>query len=637
MLPLLVQVYRFHLIRILRAAPIHLAIRLNRICVLWTLILFGHFVFANQVDSLKGIDIAKLSYSAKCNHYLEIVRVSLNEYDSVIKYSTLALDNAVLDDSFQLFWSNFYLGQAYKGKGDFEGALVHYLEAAKWVDSNGQNVGTLNSGLGALYSHTGEMEKAESHYDLAMQFYLAQKTRSDSFAIVAIYNNLGEAYNRLENHGMAMDNYLKANSWLLHLGNEYYSMIINGNIGTVYAKMGEFEKAEKFLIPTINYLRNHGDEGSLVVYLSFLSDVYLHKGENDKSEQYLIESLDISLTLGVKESIRDNYERLYRFEESRSNLGKSLEYFKLYIAYRDSVINAESIRRLADLQTEYQVGLKQAEVDVLTEQRQTQRIVMFGLGVVIFLVIMISLIVYRNYLEKNRINAQLAELNSTKDKFFSIISHDLRGPVNAFHGVPRMIHMALKTNQTDMLSEIAEEVDKSTTNLSDLLDGLLNWAMQQQGKITYTPEPLNVKGIIDELFDTFNNMAQSKQISLVMAVEEHVIISADKNTITTVFRNLINNSLKFTPEEGRIEVSTQFSDDRVAISVADTGVGIPDEKLKNLFDLKAKNNTYGTAGEKGLGLGLQMVKDFVKMNGGTLGVQSEEGVGTTFTVNLPVG
>ena len=229
----------------------------------------------------------------------------------------------------------------------------------------------------------------------------------------------------------------------------------------------------------------------------------------------------------------------------------------------------------------------------------------------------------------------MEQLNSTKDRFFSIISHDIRGPVQAFNGVSRMIKFMVDNDQVSELRELADQIDESADRLSSLLDNLLNWAVQQQGQINYVPEKISVNEMINELTGTFTNMAQAKNIELKQDVPEGLCLWSDQNTTNTILRNLINNALKFTEENGKIEVIAKEEDDLVSIEVADTGVGIPTDKMEKLFQLEAKKSTWGTDGEKGLGLGLQLVKEFVDMNKGSISVSSEEGKGTTFVIKLP--
>jgi signal transduction histidine kinase len=230
----------------------------------------------------------------------------------------------------------------------------------------------------------------------------------------------------------------------------------------------------------------------------------------------------------------------------------------------------------------------------------------------------------------NEIQAQ----KKLKDKFFAIVSHDLRGPVTAFQGVADILEMYIQNEDYQEAGATLEEIKHSTTQLSRLLDNLLNWASVELSAIPYNPQEIDVEKMFDELIDMFHASCLSKKITITKQVESGLTCQADFNSTVTIFRNLINNALKFTKEEGDIKIDAKKNGQKVVISVADTGIGIPSDKLATLFEASAKS-TYGTSGEKGVGLGLRLVKEFVKLNKGELTVDSTEGKGTTFTVELP--
>jgi signal transduction histidine kinase len=259
------------------------------------------------------------------------------------------------------------------------------------------------------------------------------------------------------------------------------------------------------------------------------------------------------------------------------------------------------------------------------------------------MLIVLSFIIYRFYRAKKQINlileAQKKELetvNRTKDKFFSIISHDLRGPVTAFHGVSRMIRYFVSKNEIDQLLEISDHIDQSVEGISDLLDNLLNWAMQQHGQFPYAPTETNLNAIGREMSSIFKNMALSKKIHLEIKIDEEIDLYADKNMVSTIIRNLISNALKFTTSDQSVMLLAASEGTMAHIQIKDTGVGIDPEKLEKIFSFKAKNSTFGTSGEKGLGLGLQLVNEFVHTNGGRINVESEVNKGTTFHIFLPL-
>ncbi|MEQ9423551.1 MAG: hybrid sensor histidine kinase/response regulator [Cyclobacteriaceae bacterium] len=240
--------------------------------------------------------------------------------------------------------------------------------------------------------------------------------------------------------------------------------------------------------------------------------------------------------------------------------------------------------------------------------------------------------------ENDTLKIYLKEINAQKklkDRFFAIISHDLRGPVSSFQGLSDIIAMYIKKGKYDELEKMISEVEQATAQLSGLLDNLLNWASQEMSAIPYNPVEIDVNEMVESLFRVLHSSAISKSITLSNKVEPGIVIWADLNSTVTIFRNLINNALKFTEDNGTIEITADGSNDSITIKVSDTGIGIPEDKMKDLFKLTDASSTYGTKGEKGVGLGLQLVSEFTKLNKGELNVDSTPGKGTTFSVTLP--
>ena len=241
--------------------------------------------------------------------------------------------------------------------------------------------------------------------------------------------------------------------------------------------------------------------------------------------------------------------------------------------------------------------------------------------------------------ENDTLKIYLREIKAQKrlkDRFFAIISHDLRGPVSSFQGITQIISLYLQQAKYEELEKMMKEVDQATDQLSKLLDNLLNWASSELSQIPYKPEVVAIDTMINDLFGIFEPIAKSKDIKLKTSIASKSSAYVDFNSTVTIFRNLIHNALKFTPEGGTIDITAKPNGQQVAVSVHDSGVGMNQEQIDNLFILTEKSSTYGTKGEKGIGLGLQLVQEFTKLNKGQVEVTSTKGKGTTFTINLPI-
>jgi PAS domain S-box-containing protein len=229
----------------------------------------------------------------------------------------------------------------------------------------------------------------------------------------------------------------------------------------------------------------------------------------------------------------------------------------------------------------------------------------------------------------------LEEAVKTKDKFLSIIAHDLKNPFNAMLPI---VHI-LKENHKDMhheqLTEMIELIDSSVKQEYNLLKNLLEWSRAQTGSIKQKPENILISELINSNILLHRAKAENKNISIEFTDELHLKAYADRYMIETVIRNLLSNALKFTHRNGKIRINVGNSLERVHCTIQDNGIGISEENLNKLFRLDTNYTRLGTNDESGTGLGLLLCKEFVEKNGGNISVQSEIGVGSIFTFSLP--
>lgn len=231
--------------------------------------------------------------------------------------------------------------------------------------------------------------------------------------------------------------------------------------------------------------------------------------------------------------------------------------------------------------------------------------------------------------------AELNALNASKDKFFSIIAHDLRGPFNSLLGFSSHLASEIENMPMEDAKMIAESMASSLKNVFGLLENLLQWSRINTGRMECNPEEIQMDEMFDKLLVLFRSGAQNKEISLIKDAEEGLKVTADVNMLETVLRNLISNAIKFTYPGGRIILTARKSASMVEIVISDNGVGISAERLEKLFRIDGNVSTKGTHHEVGSGLGLILCKEFVEMNKGSISVTSRENEGSVFTILLP--
>ena len=231
---------------------------------------------------------------------------------------------------------------------------------------------------------------------------------------------------------------------------------------------------------------------------------------------------------------------------------------------------------------------------------------------------------------------ELQDLNATKDKFFSIIAHDLRSPFNGFLGLTQLMAEELENLTSEEIKDFTLSMRNSAADMFRLLENLLEWARMQQGLITFNREIAQLAPIVDESIAIILEPAKIKGIEINLDIPDDITVFADRNILQTVIRNIVSNAVKFTPKGGIIRVSAKVTDyNNVEISIKDTGIGMSNKIIDDLFRLDVQTNRKGTEGEPSSGLGLLLCKDFIEKHSGKIWVESEEGKGSVFFFTIP--
>jgi two-component system, sensor histidine kinase and response regulator len=242
----------------------------------------------------------------------------------------------------------------------------------------------------------------------------------------------------------------------------------------------------------------------------------------------------------------------------------------------------------------------------------------------------------RTHLELRQSRQELKELNATKDKFFSIVAHDLRNPVQSVLLLSEMLNSKYDRFGDQKRKDYIRRISRASEQLSIFLESLLHWSKSQRQAIRLNPRPITLEKTVAECFQLLEDIAEKKDIAMESLLTDGTMAYGDEEMIKTVIRNLLSNALKFTPPGGKITVGADENEDTVGLWVRDTGVGIQESDKERLFRLDVQFTTPGTAKEKGSGLGLLLCKELVEKNNGSISVTSRPGGGSRFTVTLPV-
>lgn len=568
--------------------------------------------------------------------------------DTIIKYSEEAIQLAG-----KLRKSparpTVYKGIGYLNSGKLASALECFMKAANYYKDDHNNIG-----LATVYVYISETYNIQGNHDNEIHYLKNAidifREEKDSVNLASSLHNLGYANYSVGHYDTALILFKNTGEIYQKLGYQTEYAYCLGNSGLVYSRQSDIDKAEDFLLRAIEMLKEQGDEYGIIEYMIEYASVLQRKGEIKSALIYANQSFSSAIKNSILELQRDAAYRLAQIYKTSGKYDSAFHYQSLYINANDSINSNENIQKMADLRTEYEVSQKQAEVDVLQKNKVIQLIVIGSLMLVLLLAGGLILLYYYNLKRLRRLTAalderrsllekqsmELKELNRIKDKFFSVISHDLRGPISSIGGISYMIKESLEHDNPALLHEITEYIDQTVFSLTGLLENLLNWAQNQQGRFPYVEEKIDTKEMIGEVIKLFSTITILKDIRITLKIKSKIFISGDRNSMMMIIRNLLSNAFKFTHSGGNVSVTTSLTPEGMAeIIVADNGTGIPAEKIPWLFDFKENKSTYGTEKEKGIGLGLNLVHEFVKLNKGTIEVESTVGKGTSFILRFP--
>lgn len=372
-----------------------------------------------------------------------------------------------------------------------------------------------------------------------------------------------------------------------------------------------------------------------------LTEVYMLEDQTDQALKTADQAYRLATISGNRSYLSAIMELRARLYEKLGDYPAALASHREYVAIKDSLSTLQGQRILREEQVRQNVNTYKAqkeaadrEAQLLATRNQLYLLLTLLLGLVIAAISYLFLQLRKTKRQLEEQNEQLAQLNRTKDRFFGIIAHDIRSPIIALRGVGEQMVFYLEKGRTEKLQKLSQKLDVTGKRLSDLLDNLLSWALLQQGGVSHQPDTLPVHSMVAETIHMFAMSAETKGITLDNNIPEDLYVQADENALNTILRNLISNAIKFTDKGGSVMVGAETKDGQVLLRVQDSGIGMPPDKIQELFRLQPKSNK-GTAGERGTGLGLLLVKELTERQRGSISVESHEQEGSTFTVALP--
>jgi signal transduction histidine kinase len=594
-------------------------------------------------------------YWAKAESYRNLAYIyTLNgDYSTALKYDNIALQNATASgDSASITASYSYLGNDYYDIGEYDDAYFYFTQSYRLARATNDslNMAIALHNVGRVFKELQEYDRALNHFALSLKI---SNQIGDKPGLPYYYDEFGDVMMRKGNYDSALSALSRALTLINELNLGELKPKTFSKIASSYLYKKDFDKAFAYYDSTQQlYDKTNNQYGKAEVCLG-RGLVFLEQDKYDDAERYIEEGLSIARQLNARILEIECYRYLHTIWEKRGDFRRALDYFKRYKTLEDSLFSQEILHKLYRDQIRYETEARDMEIAALSQIDARQKdalkreeFIRNILAVVFGLCMLLLITVYRSGQRRKEINKllvkhqkemetrseELERLNQVKDKFFSIISHDLRSPINALSGILDVMARG-GLSQTEF-AEHTKELRIRFNHTRTLLNNLLDWTLLQMDKLSLQASRIDLSKIIDENIQLLASL-NAKQITLINNVREEAIAFADSNTINLVFRNLITNAIKFTNDGGTVIIDAREEDGHWLVSVQDNGIGISPEVQHMLFDKTSPYTTRGTANEKGTGLGLILCKEFVEKNGGKIWVESTLGKGSTFWLTIP--
>lgn len=574
---------------------------------------------------------------------------SIKAFDYYRKAKNLAEQTG---DSLEVSKALNYTGLVYWKWGDLSLSLDYFTKALKikeQIADDFETAVTLNN-IANIYNELGEYSESLIYSNKALK--LSEKI-NDKYGQGRALNNIGVSYFKQKDYEKAKDIQLKSLAVKEASGDKSGVGYSYSNIGDIYFDLKNYNKAIEFFEKSLQIRNQLKDSYGISSVLIKLGKAYQNLGNFDQALAHYNRSLEIARKEGIKENEKENYLGFSSLYENQGDYKKSLDYYKLYNQLHDSIYKKENRDKLAELRINFESEKKEREIILLTKENELRQLQInkqsqqynILITVSVFGILMMAAYFYfqnkrKLLLEERNRNIEkhaeeLKELNASKDKFFSIVVHDLKSPFHGLLGFSGLLADEFDSLTKEQVRRYVNNIRTSTKNVYGLVENLLDWSRMQIGRYEFTPGQLDLKKEAGTVKSLLDNNAAAKNIKINLIVAEEVFLNADIKMVHSIFQNLLSNAIKFTNSGGQINISSNSLGAFQEIIVADNGVGISPENIKRIFKIDTQFTTPGTADEKGTGLGLLLCKEMVEKHGGTIRVESELNVGTKFIFTLP--
>ncbi len=559
------------------------------------------------------------------------------------------------------------IAESYRIIGSIYSTEENYISSADFIQRSlaiseelKDSVGIANCyiSLGHTFRRQGNRQQELYYHRLSYQFFSRNKILERT-AVSA--HNLGESF---LNAGI-LDSALILTNQAIELNQQIKKMSV---LSSSYNALGKIQLAKmntnqaKMAFETVLRLSEtlgaNSQKLAQIESYYYLSQIAVLEQKPANQLRYLQQAASINRNFNFSQYTRMIYEELINYHIQQNKFSEATRLFQESNRILDSIQTKQQIDRSELMQSAFKVYRLEEQTKLLNETTELQETIIKQQKFLIYLSVVLVIIMLSALLYIQRINKQLKqsnveleaqkniieqqkadlyELNYTKDKFFSIVAHDLRGPLGALSQIAEMYFSNSSSFTDKEKTDIQRSFLSSLKASNRLVENLIGWASVQMKKEKPNPTNLHLNSSIALISEAYEHISKDKSIEINNTVPDDIFIFADENHVQLILRNLVGNAIKFSKTNSQISISATSHENNVLIEVKDSGVGISPELLKSLFSIEKQTTTKGTKGEKGSGLGLILVKEYTELNKGSIRIESTPGEGTSFFIELPQG
>lgn len=501
--------------------------------------------------------------------------------------------------------------------------------------------------IGVVYRLSGDFEQARTSFHQAIN--LNKKLRNHT-QIAINYMNLGLGYLDIDSIDKGLSyftvSYLIADS----LKMEKEKITLLNNIGYGFARLGKHEDALKNFYKVLELVGRQPDDLTRSNAMVNIARGYLSLKNYPAALKYAREAHNLATARNFGYINRDAAHALADIYAAQRNYRMAYKYITEFRSLSDSIMNAERAEQLTRIHTLYNLDLKEQENMSLRQEnlqnRKQVRIRTLVIIIITALVVVLAALLYildrmnNRQVSMNRklaiLSSELEALNDMKDKFFSFVAHNLKNPFNTIMGFAELMQRSTEVNDYEKTRQYSGLIYDLSSQVQKVLSNLLEWSRLQRRTFEVRPETVELTSLVKDVLEMNNKEAARKDISLSSMDNGSVFVTSDRSMVTTVLQNLVLNAINFTPAAGRITINCREKDQLAEVTVSDTGSGISEENLTNLFQVDFSQTKIGSSESRGAGLGLIICHEMLLKNGGNIYVRSQHGMGSSFTFTLPL-